>query len=90
MTLVELVARYRELAGGYGRPLHLSEFGLSREETEREFSAYEEDYQISRFFQLTRVPDEDNRPVAGGAPLYTINGFDYSHIAILAEIETIL
>ena len=33
MTLRELVDRYRKLAGGYGRPVHLSEFGLSREET---------------------------------------------------------
>ena len=90
MTLRELVARYRELAGGYGRPVHLSEFGLSKEETEREFSAYEEDYQISRFFRLTRAPDDENRPRPGGARLYTINGFDYSHIAILPEVEEIL
>jgi len=90
MTLKELVEKYLEKAGGYGRPLHLSEFGLSREELERELSAYEEDYQISRFFQLTRAPDEENHPRPGGAPLYTINGFDYSHLAILAEIEEIL
>lgn len=90
MTLRELVTRYRELAGGYGRPVHLSEFGLSKEETEREFSAYEEDYQISRFFRLTRVLDQENRPRPGGARLYTINGFDYSHIAVLPEIEEIL
>lgn len=90
MTLRELVARYRELAGGYGRPVHLSEFGLSKEETEREFSAYEEDYQIGRFFRLTRAPDAENHPRPGGARLYTINGFDYSHIAVLPEIEEIL
>ncbi|MBI4466256.1 MAG: hypothetical protein HY656_02360 [Acidobacteria bacterium] len=90
MTLRELVARYKELAGGYGHPLHLSEFGLAKDETEREFSVYEEDYQIGRFFRLTRVPDEDNHPRAGCPPLYTINGFEYSHIAILPEIEEIL
>lgn len=90
MTLRELVARYRELARGYGRPVHLSEFGLSKEETEREFSAYEEDYQIGRFFQLTRVADAENRARPGGARLYTINGYDYSHVAIQAEIESIL
>jgi len=90
MTLRELVELYRQAAGGYGRPVHLSELGLSREETEREISAYEEDYQIGRFLQLTRVPDEDNRPRAGCPPLYTINGFDYSHLAILPEIETVL
>jgi hypothetical protein len=90
MTLKELVEKYRQVAGGYGRPLHLSEFGLPREELERELSAYEQDYQISRFFQLTRAPDEENRPRLGGAALFTINGFDYSHLAILPEIEEIL
>lgn len=90
MTLKELVALYRERAGGYGRPLHLSEFGLPKEELERDLSAYEEDYQISRYFKLTRAPDEQNRPRPGAPPLYTIGGFDYSHIAILPEIEEIL
>ena len=90
MTLRELVERYRTLAGGYGRPVHLSEFGLSQEETEREFSAYEEDYQIGRFLQFSRVPEPDNHPRTGCPALYTINGFEYSHIAIFAEIEAIL
>ncbi|MFQ5696026.1 MAG: hypothetical protein ACE5HB_08560 [Terriglobia bacterium] len=90
MKLRELVARYHELAGDYGRAVHLSEFGLPKEETEREFSAYEEDYQISRYFRLTRAPDAENHPRAGGERLYTINGFEYSHIAIPHEIEEIL
>ena len=90
MHLKELVALYRERAGGYGRPLHLSEFGLPKDELERELSAYEEDYQISRYFQFTRVPDEENYPRTGAPSLYTINGFDYSHLAILPEIEEIL
>ncbi|MFQ5777707.1 MAG: hypothetical protein ACE5IP_06835 [Terriglobia bacterium] len=90
MELKELAARYRERAGEWGRPLHLSELGLPPEELERVLSAYDEDYQISRFFQLTRVPDPENHPRAGGQPLYTINGFAYSHLAILPEVETIL
>jgi len=90
MTLKELVDRYREHAGGYGRPVHLSQLGLPREELEGELSAYEEDYQISRFFRLTRAADEENQPQPGGSALYTINGFDYSHLAILPEIEEIL
>ena len=69
MTLRELVDRYRALAGGYGRPVHLSEFGLAQEETEREFSAYEEDYQIGRFLQFTRVPDAENYPRTGAPSL---------------------
>lgn len=90
MSLKELVALYLERAGGYGRPLHLSEFGLPRDEVERELSAYEEDYQIGRYLRLTRAPDEQNRPRPGAPPFYTINGFDYSHLAILPEIEEIL
>ncbi len=90
MTLRELVERYRQAAGGYGRPVPLSALGLEKAELERELSAFDEDYQISRFFQLTRAPDEEGKPPAGGAALYTINGFEYSHLAILAEIEEIL
>ncbi len=90
MQLKELVARYHELADGYDRAIHLSELGLPKEELERELSALEEDYQISRFLRLTRAPDDENRPRAGGAALYTINGYDYSHLAILPEIESLL
>ena len=81
MTLKELVDRYRERAGGYGRPLALSAFGLPKKELERELSAFDEDYQISRFFRLTRET---------GADTYTINGFEYSHLSIPPEIEEIL
>ena len=90
MTLKELVTHYRELAGGYGLPVHLSAFGLAKPDLERDFSAYDEDYHISRFFQLTRCPDEENHPRPGGERLYTINAFEYSHVALLAEIEEIL
>ena len=81
MTLKELVDRYREHAGGYGRPLALAELGLPKKELERELSAFDEDYQISRFFRFTREP---------AAESYTINGFEYSHLVILPEIEEIL
>lgn len=87
MTLKELVGRYRESAGDYGRAIALSELGLPKDELERELSAYDEDYHISRFLQLTRVPDSGE---AGSAAVHTINGFEYTHVAILAEIETIL
>ena len=81
MTLKELVDRYRERAGGFGYPLALAEFGLPKKELERELSAFDEDYQISRFFRFSREPDAD---------AFTINGFDYSHLTILPEIEEIL
>jgi hypothetical protein len=83
MTLREVVERYRSLAGGFGRPVALSAFGLGREETERLFSAFDEDYHISRFFYLSLEP-------AGPGDAYSINSFPQSHVSLDADIETIL
>lgn len=90
VDLKTLVERYRALAGDFGRPVHLSEFGLPKAELERVFSAYDEDYHISRYLKLSRAPDAENRPRPGGERLYTINGFEYSHVAIDAAITAIL
>lgn len=91
MDLKSLVKRYLDLAGGYGRAVHLSAFGLPKAELERVFSAYDEDYHISRYLKLTRAADADNQPRLGrGERLYTINGFEYSHVAIEGGIEEIL
>ena len=81
MTLQELVGLYRAQAGGYGLAVALAKLGLEKKELERELSAYDEDYHISRFFKLTKEP---------GADAFTINGFEYTHLAILPEIEEIL
>ena len=80
MTLRELVERYHALAAELGAPVALSAFGLSQEETERLFSGYDEDYHISRFFHLSE----------SDGPRYSINGFPATHVAVDAEIETIL
>src|SRR5260370_28601084 len=53
MPLSELVRLYRSLAGNYGAQVALSRFGLTKAETERLFSGYDEDYHISRFFQFS-------------------------------------
>jgi hypothetical protein len=82
-TLREVVERYRTLAGAYGRRVALSQFGLEREEAERLFSAFDEDYHISRFFHFTFDPDSPGDS-------YSINSFPQSHVALDAEIETIL
>jgi hypothetical protein len=88
MDLRNLVETYRRLAGGFGRAVPLAAFGLSREETERVFGLLDEDYHISRFFHFTLDPATQ----AGGPPIvaYQINGFPQTHIAIDAEVETIL
>ena len=83
MTLRELVERYRAVAGGFGRPVALSAFGLVREETERLFGAFDEDYHISRFFHFTLDS-------ASQEETWSINSFPQSHVSLDAEIEAIL
>jgi hypothetical protein len=80
MSLRELVQRYRGLAGDFGKPVALAEFQLERAETERLFSNYDEDYHISRFFHFSE---------ADGMP-FQINGELVTHVALDAEIESIL
>jgi hypothetical protein len=80
MNLSEVVKKYLSLAGTYGRPAALAEFGLDRAQTERVFAALDEDYHISRFFHFSRV--------TGTA--YAINGFDHTHVSIDAEIQDVL
>jgi len=82
MELKELVARYRELAGEAKGAVLLSELGLPKEELERDLSAYEEDYQIGRFLQLTHTP--------GAGEEYAINDFPYTHLVILPGIDELL
>ena len=80
MPLRELVDRYLSAAGNFGIPIGLSSFALSHAETERLFSSYEEDYHISRFLDFSQH---------AGTP-FSINGFPATHVAISAEIQSIL
>lgn len=80
MSLSELVRIYRSHAGDFGQPVGLSAFALSLAETERLFSAYEEDYHIGRFFHFSE----------SGGQKFSINGFYATHVSIDPEIETIL
>jgi hypothetical protein len=80
LALRELVDRYRSLAGGFGKPVALSAFALEHSETERLFSAYDEDYHISRFFHFTRERGSK----------YSVNGIPVTHVSLDAEIEGIL
>jgi hypothetical protein len=80
MPLRELVDRYLSATGGFGIPAALSSFALSTGETEQLFSSYDEDYHISRFFHFSQD---------AGAQ-YSINDFPATHVAIDAEIESIL
>src|SRR5207249_9005997 len=80
MPLGDLVRLYRSHAGNFGEPVALSAFGLTAAETERLFSAYDEDYHISRFFHFSE----------SGGQKFAINGFPATHVSLDAEIETIL
>jgi hypothetical protein len=80
MSLQQLVANYRTLTSGFGQPVALFAFALSKAETERLFSSYDEDYHISRFFDFSE---------SSGEP-YSINGIPATHVSIDPEIETIL
>jgi hypothetical protein len=80
MTLRELVDRYLSAAVSFGVPVALSSFALGHSETERLFSSYDEDYHISRFFHFS----------GDAGTQFSINGFPATHVAIDAEIRSIL
>ena len=85
ISLRDVVQKYRDLAGGFARPVALAAFGFSPQQTERVFGIFDEDYHISRFFHFSL-----RSPAEGPAPAYRINGFAQSHVALDAEIESIL
>jgi hypothetical protein len=80
MSLQELVAKYRVLAGEFGQPTALSGFALTPTETERLFSGYDEDYHISRFFHFSEADGEK----------FSINGIPATHVSLDPEIQSIL
>jgi len=79
MSLQELYRVYTTIAVKPGEPVPLSAFQLSKEETEKLFSIFDEDYHISRFFHFGDVSAEK----------YSINGERATHVAIDAEISSI-
>jgi hypothetical protein len=78
--LKDIVEKYLAVAGGYGKAVSLAAFGYSREETEKTFGAFDEDYHISRFIHLRNDSGEK----------FQINGFPQTHVLIDAEIQGIL
>jgi hypothetical protein len=81
LSLHELIDRYRNLVQTFGDPVALSNFGFSIEEADRLFSAFDEDYHISRFFTFTQE---------SGAQSHSVNGFPATHVAISPDIQSIL
>jgi hypothetical protein len=79
MSLQELYRLYTTIAAKPGEPVPLSAFKLSKEEIEKLFSIFDEDYHISRFFHFSDV----------NAEKYSINGESATHVAIDVEISSI-
>ena len=90
MDLPALVKKYLQIAGGFGRSVHLSELGLSEPETEKTISALDEDYQISRYMVLSREPDEALAAYPADARIYKINEFEVTHVRFDSGIEKLL
>jgi len=90
MDLASAVKRYLEVTGGFDRPMHLSAFRLSKEETEKIISAWDEDYQISRYMLLSGERDEVLSEFPLEARVYLINGFECSHVTFHADIQKLL
>jgi hypothetical protein len=80
MSLRDLVRLYLSRTGNFGEPVALSAFDLTKAETERLFSGYDEDYHISRFFRFSEAPGEK----------YSINGIPATHVSLDSEIQSIL
>ena len=90
MDLAGVVKKYLELSGGFDRPLHLSRLGLSKPEIEKLFSQWDEDYQISRFMNLSREKDEALSAFPKSERVFLVNRFEYSHVTFNQNIQELL
>jgi len=78
--LRQIVDRYLALAGAFGAAVPLGSFGFGAQETARLFSAFDEDYQVSRYMRFSRQAGAE----------FTINGFLQTHVALDPEIRSLL
>jgi len=86
MDLKAAVERYLEVVKDFQQPMHLSRFGLSKEELESMVSAWDEDYHMNRHFRLMG-PTEDLPGIGENAVHYLINGVAYSAIVFKESIR---
>jgi hypothetical protein len=90
MNLAACIKRYLEVAGGFGRPVHLSQFGLPKAEIEKLVSAWDEDYQISRYLLLSREEAGSLASFPPEARVFLINGFECTHLAFHPDIQKLV
>ena len=79
LTLRELVDRYDLLAHQSGEPVALSAFGLGDDETQDLFTAFDDDYHISRFFHFSN----------GEGTAYVIRGESATHLLMDLAIRAL-
>ena len=84
LELAQLVQSYLKVAGEYGKPVALSSLPFPKDELERVFSAFDEDYHISRFFHFACAAETAERDI------YRVNAFPQTHVSIDADIQSIL
>jgi len=53
-------------------------------------SAFDDDYQISRYMVLSRERDEELASYAPEARVYSIGGFKVSHVSFSPEIRKVI
>ena len=80
ISLKEVVQQYQALAKRFGVPVRLSSFAMSDEDVSKIFSAYDEDYHISRFLHFSNE----------GGQQFSINGIPATHVSMDAEIKSLL
>ncbi len=90
MDLSDFVKQYLQIGGGFDRRVHLSQFGLSKSETEKVVSALDEDYQISRYLRLSKERDEALATFPSEARVYLINGYEVSHLSFHPDIQKLV
>jgi hypothetical protein len=80
LSLRDVVDRYLAAGGSFGRPVALSSFEFAPSETQAVFSAFDEDYHISRFLHFSRDEGEN----------FQISGEPVTHVTIDPEISSVL
>ena len=80
LNLRDVVDRYLAVGGSFGRPVALTSFALAPAEAQALFSAFDEDYHISRFLHFSRSEGQS----------LLISGVLVSHVTIDPDISSIL
>jgi hypothetical protein len=84
MTLNEAVKRYLAVTGSFGKPMPLSAFELAPAELREMVSGWEEDYHLSRHYELVPASYHDT------TEHYPIDGAEYSGIIMRESIVEVL